>query len=444
MAAELELSRDQRIRDPIHNLISFFSGREEDKLLWRLMGTFPVQRLRRIKQLGFSEFVYPGATHTRFAHVLGAMQMARRMLDAFEKAEIFNGNKEHEKMRKATIAAALLHDIGHGPYSHVFEEISTTLGIEEAHENITRKIIESTEIKDILVEYGVFVEVSKFFTDEPGYSPYTTIISSQMDCDRLDFLARDRYHTGIQSSAIDLAWLFDSLRIEEVPIDPIGGQSEFSFVVLEKGIGSAEEFVISYMKMYKEVYFHKTTRAVQHIVRDCFQEFINSNKGSSQVKNQSIFQYFLNDKSRGLDQYLQLDDTSIIHALHSIAEGDFGTSTALAKRYFSRDLYKCIELPASNTGAIKQSLAKKFVDALKAEKIDFVSDVITGKTYKQYAVMEKNFLKNILIKKDGEAQSLGEVSNIVKSLGEKSARLYFKSTDDKEKATALLKKCKAT
>ncbi|MBK8768853.1 MAG: HD domain-containing protein [Rhizobiales bacterium] len=393
--------------------------------------------------MGFSEFVYPGATHTRFAHVLGAMQMARRMLDAFEKAYIFKGNAEHAKMRKATIAAALLHDIGHGPYSHVFEEISSSLNIDEEHEAITRKIVEETEIKDILEQQGIIDEVVKFFSEEPGYSPYTTIISSQMDCDRLDFLARDRYHTGIQSSAIDLAWLFDSLRIEEVPIDPIKGQKEFSFVVLEKGIGSAEEFVISYMKMYKEVYFHKTTRAVQHVVRDCLREFVTSNADSEIAKSQKIFRYFLEKGSRDLDNYLQLDDTSIIHALHSISEGKFGSATSLAKRYFSRDLYKCLELPASNSGAVKSNLAMKFVDALKNEKIDFVPDVIPAKSYKQYAVMEKNFLKNILIKKDGEPQSLGEVSNIVKSLGEKSARLYFKSDDDRSKAIELLKKCQS-
>jgi uncharacterized protein len=444
MVAGIQLLRDQRIRDPIHNLISFSSQRDEDQLLWRLLSTFPVQRLRRIKQLGFSEFVYPGATHSRFAHVIGAMQMARRMLAAFEKANIFENNLDHKKMRKATIAAALLHDIGHGPYSHVFEEVSSSLGIEEEHENITRKIIESEEIRTILDDYEITDEVIKFFTKEPGYSPYTTIISSQMDCDRLDFLARDRYHTGIQSSAIDLEWLFDSLRIEEVPIDPIGGQSEYSFVVLDKGIGSAEEFVISYVKMYKEVYFHKTTRAVQHIVQDCLKEFVKSNQDSKLHNSQKLFRYLTDSQSRGLDNYLQLDDSSIIHALHAISEGDYGKSTKLAQRYFARDLYKCIELPASNSGALKPNLAKRFVDALKQDNIEFVPDVIPAKTYKQYAVMEKNFVKNILIKKDGEPQSLGEVSNIVKSLGEKSARLYFVSNDDREKAREIMKKCQIT
>jgi uncharacterized protein len=438
-----ELVRDQRIRDPIHNLISFSRASEEDELLWQLLSSFPVQRLRRIKQLGFSEFVYPGATHTRFAHVLGAMQMARRMLEAFEKNQMFNGDDEHKKMRKATIAAALLHDIGHGPYSHVFEELSSKLGIDEEHENLTRQIIEETEVKEILKKFDIFDEVRKFFTEEPGYSPYATIITSQMDCDRLDFLARDRFHTGIQSSAIDLAWLFDSLRIEEISIDPIAGEKAYSFVVLEKGIGSAEEFVISYMKMYKEVYFHKTTRSVQHVVSNCFKKIFENGGPSKEIKQQPLFQYLTAKKNRGIEKYLQLDDSSVIAALHFIAQGKFGEATELAQRYFRRDLFKCLELPTSNSGKLKANLAAKFVDALKSEKIEFIDDVLAAKTYKQYAVMEKNFLKNILIKKENEAEPLGEVSQVVKSLGEKTIRLYFKTSEDKLKANELLKKCQA-
>lgn len=262
------MDRDQRIRDPIHNLVSFSAKRDEDQLLWRLLQTAPVQRLRRIKQLGFSEFVYPGATHTRFSHVVGAMEMARRMLRVFERNEVFSADDRHKHRRKATLAAALLHDVGHGPYSHVFEDVSSSLGVEQHHEEYTKEIIGSGEIRPILDEFGVFDDVTQFFSTEPGFDPYTAIITSQMDCDRLDFLSRDRYHTGIRSSSLDLDWLFDSLRIDEVPLDPASGTRGFSFVVLPKGVSAAEEFVISYVRMYQNIYFHKTTRAVQHLVKD--------------------------------------------------------------------------------------------------------------------------------------------------------------------------------
>ena len=184
--------KDQRIRDPIHNLIAFSIKVPDDEVLWELLQSAPVQRLRRIKQLGFSEFVYPGATHSRFSHVLGAMQMARRMLGVFERNNIFSNKRDHRHQRRATLAAALLHDVGHGPYSHVFEEVAAGLNQEQEHEGYTQRIIEQTEIKNILRKHGIFAETRKFFTTEAGYDPYTRIISSQMDCDRLDFLVRDR------------------------------------------------------------------------------------------------------------------------------------------------------------------------------------------------------------------------------------------------------------
>src|SRR6516164_8469016 len=118
---------EERIRCPVHDLISFKKQRSEDVVLWKLLQTPALQRLRRIKQLGFSEFVYPGATHSRFSHVLGAMQMARRMLDVFERNNIFANKRDHRHQRRATLAAALLHDVGHGPYSHVFEEVAAGL-----------------------------------------------------------------------------------------------------------------------------------------------------------------------------------------------------------------------------------------------------------------------------------------------------------------------------
>ena len=441
---DLDLNRDQRIRDPIHNLVSFSHQRDEDRMLWLLLSTFPVQRLRRIKQLGFSEFVYPGATHSRFSHVIGAMQMARRMLGVFEKNDQFSDSKNHSLMRMATIAAAMLHDVGHGPYSHVFEEISSALGIEEEHENLTKKIIEQTEIRGILEKFGILEQTIKFFTKEPGYSPYTTIISSQMDCDRLDFLARDRYHTGIQSSSIDFEWLFDSLRIEEVHPDPIAGQKEFSFVVQEKGLSSIEEYVISYMKMYKEVYFHKTTRSVQHLVRDAMKGLVNLDQSKTKaIRQQRLFSYLLNKKKRGIENFLLLDDSCFIHALHSIAEANLGDPSKLAERFFKRDTYKCLELPTSNSGKIKANLAGKFIDALKTDGIFYIDDILPAKTIKQYDVMEKHFLQNILVKKDGEAEPLGEVSNVVGSLGEKRVRLYFKTEQDREKAKVILRKCQS-
>src|SRR5947209_5531848 len=136
------MKEEERIRCPVHDLISFKRSREDDRLLWKLIQTLPMQRLRRIKQLGFSEFVYPGATHTRFSHVLGAMQMARRMLDVLSKNQRFGEEADFAINKRATLAAALVHDVGHGPYSHVFEDLSDHFGVGKDHETYTLEIIE--------------------------------------------------------------------------------------------------------------------------------------------------------------------------------------------------------------------------------------------------------------------------------------------------------------
>ena len=122
---------DQRIRDPIHNLIKFSADSEDDQVLWELIQSRPIQRLRRIKQLGFSDFVYPGASHSRLSHSLGALEMARRMLSVLTKNQVIRSEDSEFKLwHRATLCAALLHDVGHGPFSHVFESLSKKLGIE--------------------------------------------------------------------------------------------------------------------------------------------------------------------------------------------------------------------------------------------------------------------------------------------------------------------------
>jgi uncharacterized protein len=151
------MDKDQRIRDPVHDLIKFSQKDPYDCLFWALAQSFPFQRLRRIKQLGFSEFVYPGATHTRLSHSFGALQMARRMFDVFERNEIFQRDKKHHQtMRAATLAAVLLHDIGHGPYSHVFEELSEHAKLGVPHEQYTRSIINETEIAALLKKFDLW------------------------------------------------------------------------------------------------------------------------------------------------------------------------------------------------------------------------------------------------------------------------------------------------
>src|SRR5215469_10249200 len=161
--------RDQRVRDPIHNLIKFSSNSPIDCVLWEIIQRPEFQRLRRIRQLGLSEYLYPGSTHTRLSHAIGAMEMARRMLDVLRRNRQLPGLKESIE-EQATLCAALLHDVGHGPLSHVFEEASKTCGIKIPHEDWTRRIIAESSISEVLKMYdpSLLTKTERFFVSEPG------------------------------------------------------------------------------------------------------------------------------------------------------------------------------------------------------------------------------------------------------------------------------------
>ncbi len=420
------MKEEERIRCPVHDLISFKRQRAEDVVLWDLLQTPAVQRLRRIKQLGFSEFVYPGATHTRLSHVLGAMQMARRMLDVLQRNNAFGKVEDLDRQRSATLAAALLHDVGHGPYSHVFEEVCEALHIDKKHEAYTLEFIDAPPIQPLLMEAGIYEETRRFFTEEPGYGVFNSIISSQLDCDRLDFLVRDRHHSGIRAANIDLAWLFDSLQIEQVVNDD--GESSYSFVFSRKGLAVAEEFVLAYIKMYQSVYFHKTTRGVQHLVRDMLVEIIQKHHDKPALKALPLIKFFI--EGQDLARYQSLDDSSVLTVAHLAADADWGLASALARRYLDRDTYKCFELPSTSTGNIGRNKLVKFRDALKEKGIYSVEDKLSHRNYKQHAVTDESFLKNILIRVDGEHESLGSVSSLLKAPVVRVVRVYFRSAED--------------
>jgi HD superfamily phosphohydrolase len=428
------MKKDERIRCPIHDLITFKNDRDEDKMLWRLVQTRPVQRLRRIKQLGFSEFVYPGATHSRFAHSIGAMQMARRMLDTLYKVnKIRRLLDDTDIERRAALAAALLHDIGHGPYSHVFEELSGEFQPHIDHEQYTLNLIDSEEISSILKEFDVYEKTRRFFSGETNDIVFGSVISSQLDCDRLDFLCRDRFQVGIKSNVIDLEWLFDSLTIEKVEIENEEVEGGYNFVFLEKGQNAAEEFVHVYQKMYKNVYFHKTTRGVQHLVVEAIKELVRSDApGSGDVR---LVQYL---RSGGdLEFYFSMDDSSVLEALNFAARSDIGRGSELSRRFLCRQPFKAFVVPHADGGAVPRRRLQRFYNALDEENIWYKEDRISEKKYKQYDVTSGLFLKNIIILKGENHVSLGSVSSVFGDPIRVEVRVYFEDHDSIERAAEI-------
>jgi HD superfamily phosphohydrolase len=211
----------QRIRDPLHDLI-IFEGNDFEGLMWEALNSREFQRLRRIKQLGFSELVYPGATHTRFAHSVGVFHVARQLASLIQtRIDDFDPDRANVAM-----AAALVHDVGHGPFSHAFEDAMKHLdkGKEQKpkrHELWTSDIVSGdTELGSILSKRGTKFrdDVALLLANESPTDIYSAIVSSQFDADRLDYVRRDRLMTGAQHGGFDYPWLLANLEVDKIPL----------------------------------------------------------------------------------------------------------------------------------------------------------------------------------------------------------------------------------
>src|SRR6059036_523561 len=188
------------IRDPVHDVIAFRLDRPADALLFRLINAAEFQRLRRIRQLGLASLAYPGADHSRYSHSLGVMETARQMLDQLRRSFYIAEDSE-----TVSLAAALLHDLGHGPFSHVFERVS---GIH--HERLTQRVIldADSEVHRVLIQHDKLLpeRIIDFLNCQPRRTFFCDIISSQLDADRLDYLLRDSLLTGSRYGDYDLTW----------------------------------------------------------------------------------------------------------------------------------------------------------------------------------------------------------------------------------------------
>jgi HD superfamily phosphohydrolase len=246
--------RTERIRDPVHGLIVFRANppqeaKSVDQLAWELLATPEFQRLRRIRQLGVAEYVFPSATHTRFAHSIGVFNTARALVSII-KREI--GERYDPQRAEVAIIAALLHDIGHGPFSHAFETI-----VGRRHEEWTADIILSPEgkVRRLLEDFradGSFCEdVARLLKAQEPTDIYHAVVSSSFDADRLDYLRRDRLMTGSGAGAIDFDWLMEHIRVRDILIEaPEAEDTEEkirvpTFCLDIKALPAAEQFLLA-------------------------------------------------------------------------------------------------------------------------------------------------------------------------------------------------------
>lgn len=341
--------RAQRVRDPLHNLIEFGANEFEDAL-WRVVQTNAFQRLRRVKQLGLSELVYPGATHSRFAHSLGVFHTARLLMDIVEKHLGTARWKPHQAQH--ALAAALVHDVGHGPFSHAFEAVGKRMNLPLAdHERISDRLIRDGEISHVLdaqLGNGFATNVADVIKKGPG-SIYSAVVSSQFDADRLDYMRRDRLMTGTQHGAIDFDWLMANLEVGSVPygVDEKQVGEVETFVLGPKAVYAAETYVLGLFQLYPTVYFHKATRGAEKILGELLFQVMNLASNGDWKKtglpNKHPLLTFAKNPDK-LDQILALDDTVLWGALSFLTEASYETINSLAKRLRDRQLYKCIDV----------------------------------------------------------------------------------------------------
>jgi HD superfamily phosphohydrolase len=266
------------ITDPVHQVMSFGTDSKTRNLLKGVIDTSIFQRLRRISQLGLAQNVFPGATHTRFAHGLGAAFLASKAVAHLEDA---HGSVAIANSRLEVIAAALLHDVGHGPFSHSFENALKGLSFPAPmphHEDWTRAAIEleDSDIRNALIRNGLDPsKVASPFTKEQGPNPLPKhlrqIVSSQLDVDRMDYLARDSHFAGVALGRVDIYYLINCLAVIEH-----SGPSLYSLGVEEKGVKAYEGFALARQLMNRIVYYHKAVKLFEFMMEELLRQVIRN------------------------------------------------------------------------------------------------------------------------------------------------------------------------
>lgn len=446
-----ELKR-QRIRDPLHNLIEFDEGDAFERMLWRVVKTAPFQRLRRIRQLGFSDLVYPGATHSRFAHSLGVFHTARQLMRIVKR--YVPDNPEAHVNADAALAAALVHDVGHGPFSHAFEAVGRQLGwkLVGEHEDHSEALIRSTEsgaIGAILNGYvdGFAETVAGIVRGGPA-TVYRSVVSSQFDADRLDYVRRDRLMSGTQLAGIDFDWLIANLEIGELPPDDTGVRRQ-TFVLGPKAIYAAEGFVASLFQMYPTVYFHKTTRGAEKLFQTMLLRVANliadgATTETGLPENHPLTKFF--KKPENLETLADLDDSVVLGALPLLRQSGDPLVKEFSVRLQTRRLFKTIDLgPLIIEAIVDQSGKYDERDFLKlqeqvTERIDdwrnrtdgqgrVLLDATTRKPYKP--IEEEGPMNQIWIREGDKLVDIRDRSHSVAAIGTfRAFRAYVAEGDD--------------
>jgi hypothetical protein len=405
-----KLSKNIWIKDPIHGFLELNAGRDE--LYYELINSSSMQRLRRIKQLGTSFYIYPGAEHSRFTHALGTFFTARKTLDHFRGHGYIDERNYLSDLEMPVLASALLHDVGHLPFSHCFEPI-----LNISHEIFTKGVIQGdTDINHILKAFDPELPEKIISLLEHSYPlPVgNAIISSQLDADRLDYICRDSYMTGANYGFLDINRIISVLAVQDNQL-----------AVLEKGLGTIEEYLIARFYMYWEVYLHKTSRGMNLLLEKIFQrlkELARDNYSGA------IFLEIIHDKRYGflfrelnrvqcfeyIEDFLQIDDTDIYFILKKLSLEQDPVLRDLSQRFIERRLLKPV--------LVKNQEEKKGLKELVKAKgfrteYYFLEDKPAKRIYHPNPIESaQNQGIKILMQDDNSLRDISEVSMIIAKL----------------------------
>ncbi len=328
-------------RDPLYNYISV--DRQRDGWLLKLLDTPEVQRLRRIHQLGVSNLTYPGADHNRLAHSLGVVHLMQQALQHIRQLDI--GEDINRARAPLLAAAALIHDVGHGPFSHLFEPC---LGID--HEEWSEKVIlgEETEVYRVLKQVDsslpstVAQLIRKDNVEQPSWMRY--LLSSQLDMDRLDYLRRDSLFTGAGYGHFDYFRLLNTFEFHG------NAESGREIVWPEKSMLAVEEYIFARYYMYQNVYLHKTTRGFEKMLEAMWGRARQLHNAGTEMALVPAIRDFWATGAPTVTQYLRLEEFTVLQQIQNWGGHADKSLSDLARRFLARRHFAAIEPPPAKVG----------------------------------------------------------------------------------------------
>jgi HD superfamily phosphohydrolase len=352
-------TRYKIFNDTIHGFITVPKG-----IILRLIDHPYVQRLRRIRQLGLGYLVFPAAEHSRFSHALGALELGQRVLNNLREKDTTISQPEYE----ATLIAILLHDVGHGPLSHTLEH---SLISDFNHEMMSLSIM-----KELNKEFDGALDLAiAIFTNQYKKKFLHQLISSQLDLDRLDYLRRDSFFTGVSEGTVGINRILKTMRVFKGNI-----------VIEKKGIYAVENYIIARRLMYMQVYQHKTVLSADFLLRSIFKRVHQLILDGKELDFASpALQYFLSNQPSSkkriskemIDRYAEMDDHDVYLSIKLWAKCDDKIVANLCHRFLNRDLFRTTFTEKKPTQVQKNEFKQKTIQALKKLRLPADEDAIT-------------------------------------------------------------------